>query len=121
MTGRSWTRREIVAATAALALHPAISTSEPGHMLKRIIPGSNESLPVIGLGTYDVFDIAGSAEEMATRREIVDLLIESSGSLIDSSPMYNLAEKTVGDIVEAGDKRDPRVSTDRLQKRAARP
>jgi len=75
-------------------------------MQTRIIPQSKESLPVIGLGTYQVFDIAGSGEEMELRREIVDLLAANGGSLIDSSPMYDRSEKIVGDIVEAGGHRD---------------
>lgn len=75
-------------------------------MQMRSIPGSDESIPVIGLGTYDVFDVAGSAEEMAPRREIVDMLVAKGGSLIDSSPMYDRAEKIVGDIVSASDNRD---------------
>lgn len=75
-------------------------------MQMRSIPGSDESIPVIGLGTYDVFDVAGSAEEMAPRREIVDMLVAKGGSLIDSSPMYDRAEKIVGDIVTASDNRD---------------
>lgn len=75
-------------------------------MLSRPIPGSNDSIPVVGLGTWEVFDVAGSREEIATRREIVNLLIERGGSLIDSSPMYNRSEKIVGDIIKASGNRD---------------
>ena len=74
-------------------------------MLKRSIPGSNESIPVVGLGTWEVFDVAGTSEELALRREIVDLLVEKGGSLIDSSPMYDRSEKVVGDIVAASGSR----------------
>ena len=75
-------------------------------MLTRPIPGTDESIPVVGLGTYDVFDVAGSADEIATRKEIVDLLVERGGSLIDSSPMYNRSEKIVGDIIKVSGNRD---------------
>jgi diketogulonate reductase-like aldo/keto reductase len=70
-------------------------------MLTRPIPGTDESLPVVGLGTWEVFDVAASREEFAARREIVDILVARGGSLIDSSPMYNRSEKVVGDIIKA--------------------
>ena len=58
-------------------------------MLSRRIPVSGEALPVIGLGTYRVFDVALSAESIASRRALVDLMTEKGASLLDSSPMYN--------------------------------
>ena len=75
-------------------------------MLTRPIPDANELIPVIGLGTYEVFDVAGSAEEIDTRKEIVDMLVGKGGSLVDSSPMYNRSEKVVGDIINASGNRD---------------
>ena len=106
MTSSSWNRRDVLNAAIALGLAPNPSYPEPERMLTRTIPGTDESIPVIGLGTYEVFDIAGSAAEIETRKEIVDLLLEKGGSLVDSSPMYNRAEKVVGDIIEAGGNRN---------------
>jgi diketogulonate reductase-like aldo/keto reductase len=59
-------------------------------------------LPVIGLGTWQVFDVESTTEEITLRRHIVGALIEAGGSLIDSSPMYNRAEKIIGDVIEVG-------------------
>lgn len=75
-------------------------------MLTRPIPGTDESIPVVGLGTWEVFDVAGSREEIATRKEIVDQLVARGGSVIDSSPMYRRSEEIVGDIIEADGNRD---------------
>ncbi len=74
-------------------------------MLTRPIPASGESLPVIGLGTYSVFDVDSTPDELAPRRAIIELMIDKGASLIDSSPQYNRAEKVVGDIVSQGDLR----------------
>ena len=71
-------------------------------MLKRPIPASGELLPVIGLGTYRVFDVASNAESIASRRAIVDLMTEKGATLVDSSPMYNRSERVVGDIIDDG-------------------
>ena len=103
---RLWRRRDVLNVAVALGLAPELSYSESEEMLTRLIPGANESIPVIGLGTYEVFDVAGSAEEIDTRKKIVDLLIEKGGSLVDSSPMYNRSEKVIGDIINASGNRD---------------
>jgi len=92
-------------AAIALGLSPNLSFSESERMLTRPIPGTDESIPVVGLGTYDVFDVAGSSEEIETRMEIVGMLLERGGSLIDSSPMYNRSEKIIGDIINGSGNR----------------
>ena len=71
-------------------------------MITRPVPVSGEALPVIGLGTWQVFDVPGSAEALAAPRRIVDLLVEHGGSVIDSSPMYGRAEEVVGEVVAGG-------------------
>lgn len=106
MSCRSWSRREVLNAAIALGLAPNQTFSEPEKMLTRTIPGTDESIPVIGLGTYEVFDVAGSSEEIETRQEIIHLLVEMGGSVVDSSPMYDRAEKVVGDIIEASGNRN---------------
>lgn len=71
-------------------------------MLTRSIPSSGEALPVIGLGTFGVFDVEGTPAEIADRRVILDALSGEGGSVIDSSPMYNRSERIVGDVMAAG-------------------
>ncbi len=100
-----WKRRDLLNAAIALGLSPNLSFSESERMLTRPIPGTDESIPVVGLGTWDVFDVAGSSEEIETRMEIVGMLLERGGSLIDSSPMYNRSEKIVGDIINGSGSR----------------
>lgn len=100
-----WTRREVLAAGLAAALAPAWSRGN-GTMIERPIPVSGEALPVIGLGTWQVFDVPGTPEALEAPRRIVDLLVEHGGSVIDSSPMYGRAEETVGDVIEGGADRE---------------
>ncbi len=99
MINRSWKRRDLLNAAIALGLAPNLSFAEPERMLTRTIPGTDESIPVVGLGTWDVFDVAGSREEIEARKEIIGMLLDRGGSVIDSSPMYNRSEKIVGDII----------------------
>lgn len=106
MNPKNWNRREVLVAAGAIGLSPTIGLTEERLMHTRPIPSSGEKLPVIGLGTYNVFDVESSAEAIATRKNIVDMLAGEGGSVIDSSPMYNRAEKVVGDIIEASDIRN---------------
>jgi diketogulonate reductase-like aldo/keto reductase len=98
-----WTRRELVAAGLAIGVSPSVALASGSEsMLVRKIPASGESLPVIGLGTYSVFDVNGTPAEIETRRQIVELLASTGGSLLDTSPMYNRSEKVIGDVIDAG-------------------
>ena len=66
----------------------------------RKIPHSGESLPVIGLGTWQTFDLRADA---AARREAVATLrtfVDQQLRVIDSSPMYGSAEAVVGELLE---------------------
>ncbi|HSD68181.1 MAG TPA: aldo/keto reductase [Woeseiaceae bacterium] len=102
---RRWNKRDTIKATIAAAALPLPAWSGATGMIKRMIPSGEELLPVIGLGTYSVFDVNSTAEELAPRERIVDLMVEMGASLIDSSPMYGRSEKVVGDIVSKNARR----------------
>ena len=98
-----WNRREFIAAGAALGALPGlVHADEARGMLTKLIPATGESLPVIGLGTYGVFDVDSTTEAIANSKEIVERLIGAGGSLLDTSPMYNRSERVIGDVIEAG-------------------
>lgn len=107
MTRPLWTRRDALVAGASLSMTPLLSRTEERMMIDRPIPASDERLPVIGLGTYSVFDVESTPAEIAKRREIVELLLGEGGSVIDTSPMYNRSESIIGDIIESGVPRKP--------------
>ena len=95
-------RRELMAMGAAagggLLVPGLLAADEP--VMRRKIPASGEPLPIVGLGTSGVFDVEPTAENLATRREIVELMVEHGASVIDTSPMYGRAEDVVGRVVE---------------------
>ena len=70
-------------------------------LLKRPSPRSGEALPVIGLGTYIVLDVAADAPEMTELREVIRGFVDAGARMIDSSPMYGRAEARVGDLTSA--------------------
>jgi diketogulonate reductase-like aldo/keto reductase len=103
---KKWNRREMLLASAALGALPCIAPASDKTMLTKAIPATGEALPVIGLGTYDVFDVDSTPEAIAIRKDIVDKLVAAGGSLLDTSPMYNRSERVIGNVVEAGVNRD---------------
>lgn len=68
-------------------------------MLTRPIPKSGERLPVIGLGTWQTFDVGAARSERAPLGEVLRRFFAAGGRLIDSSPMYGRAEEVVGDVL----------------------
>ena len=70
-------------------------------MLTRAIPSSGEAMPVIGLGTWQAFDIGDDPAENQQRREVLEILFAAGGRMIDSSPMYGRAEEVTGRLLAA--------------------
>ena len=70
-------------------------------ILKRSIPSTLEKLPVVGLGTWQTFDVSQNEDERTPLRAVLQTLIDKGGSVVDSSPMYGNSEKVVGDLSTA--------------------
>ena len=68
-------------------------------MLTRPIPSTGEAMPVIGLGTWRAFDVGADAAVWRPLREVLRLLLDAGGRMIDSSPMYGRAEAVTGDLL----------------------
>jgi aryl-alcohol dehydrogenase-like predicted oxidoreductase len=68
-------------------------------MSTRPIPSTGEALPVVGLGTWQTFDVGPSEEERAPRLEVLRAFLAAGGRVVDSSPMYGRAEEVTGDLV----------------------
>jgi len=95
----SISRREALWLIGALTATPmAAFSAEP---MQRAIPRTGEKLPALGLGTWQVLDVAGSGAEYETATAAVRSFLESGGRVIDSSPMYGRSEERVGDMLAA--------------------
>jgi diketogulonate reductase-like aldo/keto reductase len=67
-------------------------------LLTRPIPSSGETIPAVGLGTWQTFDAGASSGERDPLREVLRRFVAAGGRVIDSSPMYGAAESVVGDL-----------------------
>src|SRR5262249_28057074 len=77
----------------------AASAAGPGStILTRPIPATGEAVPVIGLGTWQTFDVGRDPVERAPLEEVLGAFVELGGRVVDSSPMYGRSEEVTGDI-----------------------
>jgi len=88
-----------VAGGAAAPLFVGTNAMAASGMITRPIPSTGEAMPVIGLGTWQAFDVGDNAAARAPLRDVLRALVDAGGRMIDSSPMYGSAESVVGDLV----------------------
>ena len=84
-----------------LATSCAQAKAEPSAMLTRAIPSSGEKLPVIGLGTWQAFDVDLASDNRKQLGDVLSLFVKLGGCVIDTSPMYGRAEEVIGELTTA--------------------
>jgi aryl-alcohol dehydrogenase-like predicted oxidoreductase len=99
-------RRRVLALGAGFGASvwlPSRSTAQPGKsgLITRPIPHSGEGLPVVGLGTSQVFEVGDDPAGRQACAEVVKTLVAGGGKLIDTAPSYGTAESVVGDLLAA--------------------
>ncbi|MDN5200362.1 aldo/keto reductase [Fulvivirgaceae bacterium BMA10] len=105
MNASNISRRQILklmgfASASQLLGKPLEFLSENNKMMQRKIKSSGELLPVVGVGTWLTFDVGSNASDRATLKEVLKLMHQHGGKLIDSSPMYGSSEEVVGGLTK---------------------
>ena len=72
----------------------------------RPIPATGERVPVVGLGTWQVFDVAAGSAAFGEARATLKAFVAGGGRVVDSSPMYGRSETVLGDLIEGEKLRD---------------
>jgi diketogulonate reductase-like aldo/keto reductase len=90
---------------APAGLRAADKATIPRTSIRKTIPATGETLPVIGLGTSRTFDVGGE-DALANLAEVIQAFFENGGKLIDSSPMYGAAEQVIGVLLKRVKHRD---------------
>jgi len=88
-------RRAILGALGGAVL-PAAFAQDRKRLHMKKIPSSGETLPVIGVGTWQTFDVGADAAARKELREVLKLL---EGNMVDSSPMYGSSESVAGELI----------------------
>lgn len=100
-------RRNAMQMMAALAGSAGVQAgAQPATMEMRPISSGAERLPVIGLGTWQTFDVGVNDPARAQLEDVMREFVSLGGKLIDSSPMYGRSESVAGDIIAKLNLRD---------------
>jgi diketogulonate reductase-like aldo/keto reductase len=97
------TRRELLALGGATLIAGPSSRimahdQRTSPLLTRPIPTSGEAMPVIGLGTWQTFDVGTAPSARAPLAEVLREFAALGGRMADSSPMYGRSEEVVGEL-----------------------
>jgi aryl-alcohol dehydrogenase-like predicted oxidoreductase len=114
-------RREFIKLTAATGIAfsmPAYGLAAPPRMDRRRIPGTDEDIPVIGLGTSHEFDPipADGGEQL---KAVLATLVEHGGTLVDTAPRYGNAEEILGEFFAELDLADKLFVSTKISTRGA--
>lgn len=103
LSRRGLVKASLGSAALMAAPWPHLLSVAAERMLTRRIPaGGDETLPVIGLGTSGSFDVPSSAAALQPLREVLRLLLEKGGRVLDTAPSYGRAQPVSGLLVEQG-------------------
>src|SRR5262245_32688372 len=74
--------------------------AQSGPLIRKKIPSSGETIPIIGIGTARRYEEITNEADKAPLRETIRQFQALGGTVIDSSPSYGTAEAVVGELVE---------------------
>lgn len=94
----TFTRRAVVQGLGigvSLPLMPR-ARGQAADLRTRVIPKSEEALPLVGLGTWITFNVGDDPVLMDECAAVIAAFFEGGGRMIDSSPMYGSSQPTIG-------------------------
>lgn len=94
MSRRALLRAALSAGMVAITGDFAMADS----VIRKPIPKTSELLPVIGLGTWQTFNVGSTKAAREPLKAVMREFVRAGGSLIDSSPMYGNSETVTGDL-----------------------
>ena len=97
-------RRSFLKSVSGLALTPFMSLSplnsafadDHSNILRKVIPGTKEQIPIIGMGTWLTFSVGGDLDDRARCVKILQAFFARGGGMVDSSPMYGSSQEVIG-------------------------
>jgi aryl-alcohol dehydrogenase-like predicted oxidoreductase len=89
----------ITATAAAVNLSPRVLMAASQDKITRKIPVSGEELSIIGVGSWQTFDISVNKIPDTETVQLMQAFFDLGGQLVDSSPMYGNSETVIGELI----------------------
>ena len=93
-------RRKFLAHIAAIAAAASVPVSSQAKesMRTRLIPGTDEALPVVGLGAPDIF-ITLPPEGKELPKSVIQTMVDLGGRVIDTMPFFRPDVPIIGELL----------------------
>ena len=95
---RDFTKAGFAAAALSGTGLPSLSLAG-NDLIKRAIPSSGESIPIVGVGT-NRYGVGNDAELRQPLRDALAKFHELGGTVIDTAPGYRSSEMVLGDLID---------------------
>ncbi|MDX1518312.1 MAG: aldo/keto reductase [Woeseiaceae bacterium] len=110
MTRRDFTKAALATCTLTTIATPA-ARAGAADLIRKPIPSSGETVPVIGLGT-NRYGVDASETARAPLKASLERFHALGGTVIDTAPMYRTSESVLGDLItELGIRDDLFIAT----------
>lgn len=96
MIGRRELLRRALGAGALLGLTPRLPAAGEPPLIRRAIPATGETIPVIGLGSSATFRSVAEGEDVEALREVLAAMTARGASVLDTAPGYGASEAVAG-------------------------
>ena len=106
-------RRVIIAGLAA-STFPLKSMAQSKFLPQSLDFKTGKTIPTIGMGTWQTFNINPQGEELSRRRKVLKAFYKAGGGMIDSSPMYGRSEAVLGVTRNPKDENQTLFSTTKI-------
>lgn len=95
---RDFTKAGFAAAALSGTGLPLVSAAE-NNLIRRAIPSSGESIPIVGVGT-NRYGVGNDSELREPLRDALAKFHELGGTVIDTAPGYRSSEMVLGDLID---------------------
>jgi len=96
---REWLQRTM-GAGGLLALNPQAVLANPAGLITRAIPGTNEQLPIVGLGSSATFAQVARSDDVDALRAVLKQMVDLGGKVFDTAPSYGASEEVAGRMAQ---------------------
>jgi aryl-alcohol dehydrogenase-like predicted oxidoreductase len=96
---REWLQRTM-GAGGLLALNPQAVLANPAGLITRAIPGTNEQLPIVGLGSSATFAQVARSDDVDALRAVLKQMVDLGGTVFDTAPSYGASEEVAGRMAQ---------------------
>ena len=96
---REWLQRTM-GAGGLLALDPQAVLANPAGLITRTIPGTNEQLPIVGLGSSATFAQVARSDDVDALRAVLKQMVDLGGKVFDTAPSYGASEEVAGRMAQ---------------------